>query len=97
MKTVIAFAMATIAIAVACSNTKQPPVAAAVGVADSADQTFYGMHFLLTTKGIQRGDLTADTAYVLDETSRFDLRHAHVNFTSETGAPDRRRAEMIFR
>jgi len=45
------------------------------------------MHSALTTKGIQRGDVTADTAYVLNDNTRFDLRHAHANFTTETGAP----------
>lgn len=72
---------------VACSKIKEPPVAAGPTVADSADQVFIGMHSALTTKGIQRGDVTADTAYVLSEGTRFDLRHAHANFTTETGAP----------
>ena len=34
----------------------------------------FGAHYLLTTNGVQRGELTADTAYVLDEQTRFDLR-----------------------
>ena len=45
----------------ACHDTAQPPVAAKPGVADSADQVFFGMQFFLTTNGIKRGDLTADT------------------------------------
>jgi LPS export ABC transporter protein LptC len=45
------------------------------------------MQFFLTTNGIQRGDLTADTAYILEDQTRFDLRHTHVVFTTETGAP----------
>jgi LPS export ABC transporter protein LptC len=72
----------------ACNDTRQPPVTAGPTAADSADQILYQANFLLTTKGIQRGDLTADTAFVLDETTRFDLRKAHVNFTSENGAPE---------
>ena len=71
----------------ACHDTTQTPVVAGPTIADSADQVFVVARFLLTTKGIQRGDLTADTAYVLDEQTRFDLRKAHVNFTTETGAP----------
>jgi LPS export ABC transporter protein LptC len=71
----------------ACRDTAQPPVASGTGVADSADQVFFGARFLLTTRGVQRGDLTADTAYVLDDQTRFDLRKAHVVFTTETGAP----------
>ena len=82
---------ATIALAAltaACNDAKAPPVTEGRSVADSADQVLFGANFLLTTNGVQRGDLTADTAYVLEETTRFDLRHAHVNFTSETGTPE---------
>jgi LPS export ABC transporter protein LptC len=71
----------------ACHDTAQPPVAAKPGVADSADQVFFGMQFFLTTNGIKRGDLTADTAYILDDQTRFDLRRTNVIFTTETGAP----------
>jgi len=76
------------AIVAACNNnTKAPPVVAGPTVADSADQVFIGMRSALTTKGVQRGEVTADTAYVLSEGTRFDLRHAHATFTTETGAP----------
>jgi hypothetical protein len=75
-------------VAAACNGTKQPPVTGGASVADSADQVLFDANFLLTTNGVQRGDLTADTAFVLEETTRFDLRHAHVKFTSETGAPE---------
>jgi len=71
----------------ACHDAVQTPVAAKAGVADSADQVFFGAQFLLTTRGIQRGDLTADTAYILDDQTRFDLRRTNVVFTTETGAP----------
>lgn len=74
-------------LAAACRDTKQPPVVAGPTAADSADQVFVGMHTVLTTKGVQRADLRADTAYVLDEQTKFDLRNAHVIFTTETGAP----------
>ncbi|HEY4215874.1 MAG TPA: LPS export ABC transporter periplasmic protein LptC [Gemmatimonadaceae bacterium] len=71
----------------ACSDKKQPPVAAAPSVADSADQILVTTHYLLTNDGIKRGDLTADTAFILGQGTRFDLRKAHVVFTTETGAP----------
>jgi LPS export ABC transporter protein LptC len=71
----------------ACHDAKQPPVATGPNVADSADQVLFQMEFLLSTKGIQRGDLRADTAYVVNDQSRFDLRKAHVVFTTESGAP----------
>ena len=59
--------------------SKQPPVVGGPSVADSADQVLFGVQYLLTTRGIQRGELTADTAYVLDDQNRFDLRKAHVD------------------
>ena len=71
----------------ACNDLKPPPVAATPGVADSADQVLIGVQYLLTTKGIQRGVLNADTAYVLDEATRLDLRRARIQFTTELGAP----------
>jgi LPS export ABC transporter protein LptC len=71
----------------ACKESKQITVTAGPSVADSAEQVLFVAHYFLTTRGIQRGDLTADTAYVLDDQTRFDLRKAHVVFTSETGAP----------
>jgi hypothetical protein len=71
----------------ACRESKQITVQAGPSVADSAEQVLFVAHYFLTTRGVLRGDLTADTAYVLDDQTRFDLRKAHVNFTSETGAP----------
>lgn len=71
----------------ACTDTRQPPVAAGPSVADSADQVLFTVQYILTTKGVRRGVMTADTAYVLDEATRLDLRRARVNFTTEFGAP----------
>ena len=78
---------AIVAVTAACQGSQQPPVAAGGSVADSADQVFFGAKYLLTSKGIQRGNLTADTAYILEDQTRFDLRKAHAVFTTETGAP----------
>lgn len=71
----------------ACNDLRQPPVAAGPSVADSADQVLFAVQYILTTKGVRRGLMTADTAYVLDEATRLDLRRAHVTFTTEFGAP----------
>jgi LPS export ABC transporter protein LptC len=76
-----------LAVAAACRDSTQPPVASLPSVADSADQMLIGIQYIMTTKGIQRGELNADTAYVLDDQTRFDLRRAHVNFKTETGSP----------
>jgi LPS export ABC transporter protein LptC len=80
-------ALTALATILACTNSKQPPVGAGPTVADSADQVLTGVQYILTTKGVQRGELNADTAFVLDDQTRFDFRKAHVNFKTETGAP----------
>src|SRR5438132_1135099 len=71
----------------ACRESNQPPVAAVPSVADSADQVLFNARFLLTTRGIQRAEVKADTAYILDNQTRMSLRKAHAVFTTETGAP----------
>jgi LPS export ABC transporter protein LptC len=88
MRRLVLATVAVLAIAgTACRDSKQPPVVGGPSAADSADQVLVGVQYVMTTKGIQRGELTADTAYVLDDQNRFDLRNAHVRFTTETGAP----------
>jgi LPS export ABC transporter protein LptC len=79
--------IASVAAISACQDTQPPPVAATHGIADSADQVMFSAKFVLTTKGIQRGELLADTMYALEEGTKFDARIAHVIFTTETGAP----------
>ena len=88
MRTIVAF-LASVAVlaTAACHEAPQTPVAGKAGVADSADQVFFGMQFFLTTNGIKRADLTADTAYILDDQTRFDLRRTTVTFTTDAGAP----------
>jgi LPS export ABC transporter protein LptC len=73
--------------ATGCKESKQP-AAGPGGPADSAEQVMYGVRTFLTTKGVQRGELTADTAYIYNDQTRFDFRNAKVNFNTETGAPN---------
>ena len=88
MRAVSRLLVAILVVAVsACRDAQQPPVAATASIADSADQVLFGMQFLTSTQGIKRGDVKADTAYILEDGTRFDLRKAHVVFTTETGAP----------
>lgn len=83
---VLVFAAAA-GFAAACSDSHGTPVSVTPSVADSADQVLFGVDYLLLTRGVNRGDLVADTVYVLSDETRFDLRRAHVKFTTETGAP----------
>ena len=72
--------------AAACSQKKQPPVAAHSPLADSADQVMYGARFNLTDKGLQRAKLVADTAYFFEDNTRIELEKVHTTFFTTTGA-----------
>jgi LPS export ABC transporter protein LptC len=72
--------------AAACSQKKQPPVAAHSPLADSADQVMYGMRFVLTDKGLNRALLESDTAYFFDENTRIELEKVHTTFFTTAGA-----------
>lgn len=65
-----------------------PPVKASATLADSAEQVLFNVRTLLTDKGVQRGELFADTAYVFDENTRFDLRKVRATFNTATGVKD---------
>lgn len=85
-----AAAVAVVAIAAfaACNEKAQPPVGARLTAADTAEQVLYGMSTVLTNGGIKRGDLVADTAYVYNDQTRFDLRRPKANFTKDDGSPN---------
>src|SRR4051812_46913175 len=56
--------------------------------ADSADQIFFKVNGPIETNGIRRGTLHADTMYVMNDQSRFDLLNAKIDFNTELGVPD---------
>jgi LPS export ABC transporter protein LptC len=85
MRFVLICALAVVG-AVACSQKKQPPVAAHSPLADSADQVMYGARFNLTDKGLQRAQLQADTAYFFEDNTRIELENVHTTFFTATGA-----------
>jgi LPS export ABC transporter protein LptC len=72
----------------ACRSPEQPPVTAVPSAADSADQVMIGVRTLLTDRGVQQGELFADTAYVYDDNSRFEFRKVRTTFNTPTGAPN---------
>jgi LPS export ABC transporter protein LptC len=65
-----------------------PPVKRGTTMADSAEQVMVGVRTLLTDRGVQRGELFADTAYVFDDQTRFELRKVRATFNSSTGTKD---------
>ncbi len=81
----VAFLMA---ISVACTDKRRPPVATHSPLADSADQVMYGAKFKLTDGGLSRALLHADTAYFFDDNTRIELENVNTTFFTATGAKD---------
>ena len=74
---------------VACRKQgSAPPVKRTATMADSAEQVMSGVRMLLTDRGVQRGELFADTAYVFEDQTRFELRKVRATFNTSTGTKD---------
>ena len=87
----IAFAvLAAGVVALAGCNKKgsAPPVAARATLADSAEQVLFNTHSMLTDRGVQRGEMFADTVFVFEDNTRFEMRKVRVTFNTVTGAKD---------
>ncbi len=77
------------AIVAGCSKQGHaPPVKSGVSMADSAEQVMLNVRSLLTDKGIQRGEMFADSAYIFDDNTRFELRKVRATFNTSTGVKD---------
>ena len=81
-------AVLTLAVLVACSSKKQPPVASHSPLADSADQVMYNSRFVLADQGINRAQMHSDTAYFFDDNTRMEFENPVVTFFTATGAKD---------
>ncbi|PYP80153.1 MAG: LPS export ABC transporter periplasmic protein LptC [Gemmatimonadetes bacterium] len=82
-------AAAALLVFVACRKQGSvPPVKRGATMADSAEQVMLGVRMLLTDRGVQRGELFADTAYVFEDQTRFELRNVRATFNSSTGTKD---------
>jgi LPS export ABC transporter protein LptC len=78
---------ALLAGALACTETREPPVAVGSSpLADSADQLIFGARQFLTDQGLQRARLRADTAFFFNEGTRIELRGVNTEFYNTTGA-----------
>ena len=71
----------------ACRDRGAEPTVTAT-VADSADQTIFGVRTLLTDEGLMRAELLADTAYAYEDGTRFELRDVKTTFFTKLGARD---------
>ncbi|MEO7455027.1 MAG: LPS export ABC transporter periplasmic protein LptC [Gemmatimonadaceae bacterium] len=88
MRRVILMGASILAVASACKRTGTAPPVSGTTLADSAEQVMFNIHFVLTDKGVARGELFADTAYIFDENRRYDLRKVRTTFNTSTGAKD---------
>lgn len=74
--------------AASCRKSAQPPVVGGPSLADSAEQIIFDGHTLLTSRGVQRGEMFADTIFVFRDQTLFVLRRVRATFNTETGAPN---------
>ena len=81
-------AVAVIAITGCSKQGSAPPVKTRVSLADSAEQVMQNIRALLTNEGVQRGELFADSAYIFDDNTRFELRKVRATFNTVTGVKD---------
>ncbi len=88
MKRVLIAGLATLLLAAGCKSGPEPPVAHVASLADSAEQVMFGFSSIITDQGVERGTMTADTAFVFNDQTRFDFRKVHVNFRTDTGEPE---------
>ena len=73
--------------AAACQDAPTPPPAAP-SLADSADQTIYGLRSDITQAGVRQAELRADTGFIFDEGTRIELRDVHLTFFTTQGVRD---------
>jgi LPS export ABC transporter protein LptC len=81
-------AVAAVAVLSGCRKTTQPPPTAEAAIADSAEQVMFDVHYVMTDRGVKRGDMYADTMYVFNDQTKFVLLRVHGTFTTEFGAPN---------
>lgn len=70
-------------IAIGCGGVEGPPTT--VVDADSADQIVFGLDHIITTSGVLRVRVEADTAFFYASTQRFELRQMKVIFYNTVG------------
>ena len=84
----LAFGALPLALSACGKQGSTPPVTTQVSLADSAEQVMLHVRTLLTERGVQRGEMFADSAYVFDDATRFELRKVRATFNTTTGVKD---------
>jgi LPS export ABC transporter protein LptC len=88
MKRLLCALVAAAMVAACTSKGSAPPMLTEASLADSAEQVMLNVRALLTDKGVQRGEMFADSAYIFDNSTRFELRKVRATFNTTTGAKD---------
>ena len=84
-RALIPMVLAIIAVAGCSKNGATPPVKSGASLADSAEQVMQNIHYVLTSGGVQRGELFADSAYIFDDNTRYVLKNVRTTFNTEAG------------
>lgn len=63
-----------VAVIAACAGPRGTTPTAQATLSDSADQIMYGVRHFMVDNGVKQGQLMADTAYVLNGNTTFELR-----------------------
>jgi LPS export ABC transporter protein LptC len=86
MRRLIAFVAIAVVTAAGCSEKgATPPVKSGASLADSAEQVMQNVHYVLTSGGVQRGELFADSAYIFDDNTRYVLKNPRTTFNTAEG------------
>ena len=85
MKRVVAMLGFVVVVAACAPSGSRPPVKSSTTLADSAEQVMQNVHYVLTSGGIQRGELFADSAYIFDDNTRYILKSPRTTFNTEAG------------
>lgn len=90
LRTVVGAGLAVIALSAAACPKKAPAMKRAKGSAipDSADQVAFGVRHVLTNKGVNNGELLADTAFSYEDGSRLEMRRVNLTFFTAQGLKD---------
>ncbi len=69
----------------ACKSEKSPTVVDASALPDSAEQIMFNLRHQLTSAGVRRAYLVADTAFFYDDGNRIEMRRPRLTFFSAAG------------
>ena len=82
---VVLAAIGAVAAAGCSKKGATPPVSSAASLADSAEQVMQNVRYVLTSGGVQRGELFADSAYIFDDNTRYVLKQVRTTFNTAEG------------